>query len=84
MRTQEVIICRECGGEDCTLEELFQKEKVTMEEYARRYPRIFPQNWYSSERTARRFVITCQTCGYQHEFIERIEPLPQVRFQEEH
>ena len=83
MRVREVIVCRECGGEHCSVEELFQKEKVSMEEYARRYPRIFPQNWYSNDRTLRRFVITCQDCGEQFEFIERIEPLPQVRFNAE-
>lgn len=44
-----------------------------MEEYARRYGKTFPMNFYSSGRTARRFLITCQDCGYQYEFLERIE-----------
>jgi hypothetical protein len=83
MRKMEVIVCRECGGDHCTVEELFEKEKITMEEYARRHPRTFPNHWYSNDRTARRFVITCQDCGEQYEFMERIEPLPQVRFNEE-
>lgn len=80
MRTQEVIVCRECGKTDCTVDELFRKEEISMEEYARRHPRRFPDNFYSAERTARRFVITCQDCGFQYEFFERLEPLPQVMF----
>lgn len=83
MRTQEVIVCRSCGHTDCKVDELFQREEITMEEYARRHPRTFPASWYSSERTARRFVITCQNCGEQYEFMERLEPLPTIMFQEE-
>jgi hypothetical protein len=52
-----------------------------MEEYARRYPRTFPLNYIYQSRTARRFVITCQDCGEQFEFMERIEPQPYVRFE---
>lgn len=75
MRTQEVIRCRECGQTDCSVDEVFEREEITMEEYGRRHPRTFPANWYSSDRTARRFVITCQDCGEQYEFMERMEPL---------
>jgi hypothetical protein len=83
MRTQEVIICRECGEEDCSVEELFEKEKISMEEYAQRHPRQFPPNFAAEARTARRFVITCQNCGEQHEFTERLEPLPDFKFIQE-
>lgn len=79
MRKQEVIVCRECGGKDCRVEELFERTEITMEEYARRWPRTFLDNIYSTDRTARRFLITCQNCGEQFEFMERIEPLPHIR-----
>lgn len=82
MRMREVIVCTKCKGEDCTVEELLEKEKITMEEYGQRH--AFPQDVYSSamklRRTGRRFLITCQDCGCQHEFIERVEPMPQYRF----
>jgi hypothetical protein len=56
-------------------EELFEHEKISMEEYARRHPRVFNPNPFYNSRTARRFLITCQDCGEQYEFLERLEPL---------
>jgi len=76
MRAREVIVCRECGKKDCTVEELVEQEEISMEEFGRRYPRTFPSNYSYDVRTARRFLITCQDCGEQFEFTERIEPLP--------
>lgn len=76
MRLREIIVCRSCKGTDCQVDEIFEEVKVSMEEYGQRYPRTFHANALSENRTARRFVITCQDCGEQHEFIERIEPSP--------
>lgn len=74
----EIIICTVCKGKDCRVDELYETEEITMEEYARRHP--FPRDVfrqaYDYDRTARRFLITCQDCGHQHEFLERMEPLP--------
>ena len=81
MRSKEVVVCRDCGGTDCRVEELFEHERISMEEYERRHR--FPQNgfgqYYHHARTARRFLITCQDCGCQHEFQEQVElPPPSV------
>jgi transcription elongation factor Elf1 len=84
MRKREMIVCSSCGKTDCRVEELFEPEKLSMEEYARRHGKPFPANWYSSERTARRFLITCQDCGFQYEFMERIEGPQPITFDVEY
>jgi len=81
----EVIVCSKCKGEDCRVEELVQREKVSMEEYARR--NRFPNDLYSQflkkDRTIRRFIITCQDCGHQLEYSETVDPPPVIRFAED-
>lgn len=81
---REIIVCKKCKCEDCRVDELLQTEKVSMDEYIQRHK--FPKDVYSAltnyQRTARRFVITCQTCGYQVEFQERVEPPPVPRWEE--
>ena len=78
----EVIVCSKCKGKDCRVEELRELEELSMEEYARRRAvrsyEIFMSRLYQD--TARRFLITCQDCGHQHEFTERAEKPPIVTF----
>jgi hypothetical protein len=82
MMLREVIVCTNCKGENCTVEQLLETEKIDMEEYGRRH--AFPRNVYDQIteqlHTARRFLITCQDCGHQHEFMERVEPPLTARF----
>lgn len=71
----EVIICSACGKDNCTVDEIKEREEISMEDYAAR--RCFPNNVWSTfgiyNTTTRRFVITCQHCGHQLEFLERVE-----------
>jgi hypothetical protein len=84
MGVDEVIVCTRCQGEHCQVDELREKEKISMEEYA--YRHTFPEDVFSrfwnQSKTERRFVITCQDCGYQKEFRERVAEPPIVRMQE--
>jgi DNA-directed RNA polymerase subunit M/transcription elongation factor TFIIS len=74
MGVDEIIVCSKCKGEDCRVDELREKEKISMEAYAHRH--TFPQDifsrFWSTTRDTRKFVITCQDCGYQKEFQERV------------
>lgn len=76
----EVIVCSNCKGKDCRVEEIKEQEEISMEEYARR--RLVKSGGYTISAlfntTTRRFLITCQDCGHQHEFMERAEPPPQI------
>lgn len=73
MSVDEVIVCSKCGRHDCRVDELREKKLVSMDEYANKHQ--FPEDLYTKylgARTKRNFVITCQDCGYQKEFSERI------------
>jgi len=85
----EVIVCSECGKKDCQVDELRKKEEISMEAYAERHSgyAAFPDDLFStyvnSPKTVRRFLITCQDCGHQIEFMERMEPPQQGIFADE-
>jgi len=60
------------------VEELQEKQKLTMDEYVRKYAfpdDVFAQHW-QQKKNQRRFVITCQVCGFQKEFREIPKPAP--------
>ena len=71
---EEIIVCDSCNGEHCTVDEIIETKKISMNEYASRG--AFPDSIWdigsNGRRTQRHFCITCQDCGHQVEFIERI------------
>jgi len=86
MGEEEVIFCSKCKGEDCTVIELREKRLISMEDYADKHQfsqDIFSKYW-NQPKVERKFVITCQDCGHQKEYRERVAEPPIIRMKGEH